>query len=137
MIAHARRETRRDLLVPEPAKTVRPTGHRYSAATVSAFAGVVGVTLLLVLYLAQCASLVATQCQLSRLQHAKAALERDGAELSLRLEGLSALDRIESLARDRYGMTAPATRLVLDMTHQPPAPAAVPSGALAMGRTHP
>jgi cell division protein FtsL len=73
------------------------------------------MALLILLVLSQKAQLVSAQYRLVELKGQQVALLKSQSELKLRLQNLSSLDRVDSLARKKLHMIAPTERLVLDL----------------------
>ena len=72
--------------------------------------------LLILLVLSQNAQLVSSQYTLVKLKSQRAHLLKDQAELKIRLQRLSSLERVDTLARKKLHMQPPAERMVLDLS---------------------
>jgi hypothetical protein len=66
-------------------------------------------------YLGQYAALVHTQYQIVGLRAKQRQLAREQAEMELRVQQLTSLERIEHIASIRLGMTSPVGRQVLEL----------------------
>lgn len=74
-----------------------------------------GLGLLILLVLGQKAQLVKAQYAYVNARSQQLGLLKEQAELKLRMQRLSSLDRIDALARKKLHMVAPTERLVLDL----------------------
>ncbi len=73
------------------------------------------VAILVVAYLCQYAQIVACQYSLVQMKAQKRKLLAKRAELELKVQELTSLERVEQVAVKRLGMIAPSKRLVLEI----------------------
>jgi len=72
------------------------------------------VAILLFLYIYQCALIVNSQYSISKLKQTQAALLRERAQLQLDVHNLASYERIEKIAKIKWGMGQPLGRVVID-----------------------
>ncbi|HXE73749.1 MAG TPA: cell division protein FtsL [Candidatus Nitrosotenuis sp.] len=95
-------------------------------------AGFIVCCILLLACLCQFAQMVSNQYRLIALKETREQLLREQAELRLKVQQLSSLERIEQIAAGRLKMVRPQSRQVLDLVHwagRRPALASSHSGA--------
>ncbi|HEY4000817.1 MAG TPA: cell division protein FtsL [Candidatus Xenobia bacterium] len=110
--------------MPEPPPVVEKERERKSAGGFFLWlyptVAVSCMALLLVGLLCQSAKIVGLQYKMVQLKEKKSALLRERTDLTLEVQELTSLSRIEAVARGRLGMVLPRQRLVLDLSDSMP-----------------
>lgn len=75
----------------------------------------VGLVLILIIYLCECAQVVNSQYQICRLKETKNALVCRIDKLEIKIQNLSSLDRINKMARKELGMVDAQQKIVLQL----------------------
>lgn len=78
---------------------------------------IVALMFMVSLYLCQCAQLISVQYKIGELKEHKMALVKEQKSISLNIENLESLERIEKIAIRDLGMVYPSQRVTLDLNN--------------------
>lgn len=109
-----------DDLEPAPSTSVRriarPQRQSPTVPWVVLISSMAALTLLIMMIVNQRAELVKEQYALVDLKSQRAKVLKKRAELKLSIQGLTALERIDSMVRSKMNMIRPPRRIVLDLS---------------------